>query len=248
MNWSLTLEVLPVLLDAAVLTIQLTVMSIAIGFCLALPLALIGADGPPWLSRLVFLYTFVFRGTPLLVQLFLIYYGLGQLPWIRSSIVWPLLRDPYWCSLLAFSLNHAAYAAEIFRGSIRAVPRGALEAAQAVGMGYLLRTRRIALPTAFRLALPAYGNEVVLMLKASSLASTVTLMELTGTSRKIVSETFAPYEVFLAAAFIYLVLTFVFVRVFAFLENCLSLPARNTGLQRSRVAQGASPVPEDAKS
>lgn len=248
MNWSLTLEVLPVLLDAAVLTVQLTVMSIAIGFCLALPLAIIGADGPPWLSRSVFLYTFIFRGTPLLVQLFLIYYGLGQLPWVRSSIVWPILRDPYWCALLAFSLNHAAYAAEIFRGSIRAVPLGALEAAQAVGMGYLLRTRRIALPTAFRLALSAYGNEVVLMLKASSLASTVTLMELTGTSRKIVSETFAPYEVFLAAASIYLMLTFVFVKVFAFLESRLSLPARSIGKRQTHFSNGVSPDIQEAKS
>ncbi len=153
-------------------------------------------------------YTFMFRGTPLLVQLFLIYYGLSQLEWVRNSFAWPLLRDPFWCALLAFSLNNAAYTTEILRGGIRAVPVGEIEAAKALGMSAAQRIRRLVLPVGFRLALPAYGNEVVLILKASSLASTITLMELTGTSRKIVAQTFAPYEIFIAAALLYSQLLF----------------------------------------
>ncbi|NTA40379.1 ABC transporter permease [Agrobacterium salinitolerans] len=239
MNIALIIDVLPLLFDAACLTIQITAAAIMLGFCLAVPLALARADGPTWLSRLVFGYTFFFRGTPLLVQLFLIYYGLGQLPWIRSSFAWPLLRDPYWCALLAFSLNHAAYTTEILRGAIRALPQGALEAAKAVGMSYLLRTRRISFPIAFRSALPSYTNEIVLMLKASSLASTVTLMELTGTSRKIISETFAPYEVFLAAASVYLLITFFLVRLSALLERRLCPPTMRGGKGEDRLVIGA---------
>ncbi|HEV7247557.1 MAG TPA: ABC transporter permease [Shinella sp.] len=219
MEWHLIIDVLPLLLEGSLLTIQLTAASVVFGFVIAIPLSLMRASGSTGLSRPILLYTFAFRGTPLLVQIFLIYYAASQIEWIRTSFVWPVLREPWWCALIAFSLNHAAYTTEILRGGIRAVPRGEIEAAKALGMSYALRTRRIVLPVAFRLSLPAYANEVVLMLKASSLASTITMMELTGTARKIVAQTFSPYEVFISAALIYLGITFVVVHLFGRLER-----------------------------
>ncbi len=232
MEWHLIIDVLPLLLDGALLTIQLTAASVLLGLAIALPLSLMRASHATVLSRLVLLYTFAFRGTPLLVQLFLIYYGASQIEWVRTSVAWAVLREPWWCALIAFSLNHAAYATEILRGGIRAVPRGEIEAAKALGMSYTLRIRRIVLPVAFRLSLPAYANEVVLMLKASSLASTITMMELTGTARKIVAQTFSPYEVFISAALIYLGITFVVVHLFGRLERRITshqhrVPAEN---------------------
>ncbi|CAN5653105.1 ABC transporter permease [soil metagenome] len=237
MNWSLIAEVFPRLLEGAGLTLQLTLAALIAGFVLALPLSLLRTASSPLLSWPIQAYTFVFRGTPLLVQLFLIYYGAGQIAWIRASPAWFLLRDPYWCALVAFSLNNAAYTVEILRGGIRAVPAGDVEAAKALGMSYVLRTRRILLPGAFRIAMPAYANEVVLMLKARSLASTITLMEITGTARKIVSETFSPYEVFISAAMIYLALTFVIVRLFRYLEH------RNNAHLRHPSTETSSPPP-----
>lgn len=242
MNWQIIIDVIPRLGQAAWLTIELTGISVLLGLVISVPLALMRASASILLSRLVLLYTFLFRGTPLLVQLFLIYYGASQWDWLRSSIAWSILKDPFWCALLAFCLNHAAYATEILGGGVRAVPAGEIEAAKALGMSYLPRTRRIVLPIAFRLSLPAYANEVVLMLKASSLSSAITLMELTGTARKIVAETFAPYEVFISAALVYLGLTFVCVRCFAFLEYRMSHhKRRSNALRLSETAVSMSP-------
>lgn len=247
MNWYLIVDVLPLLLDGAILTAQLTIASIVLGFFIALPLGLFRASSSPWLSQPALLYTFVFRGTPLLVQLFLIYYGAGQVEWVRSSFAWSILREPYWCALIAFSLNNAAYTTEILRGGIHAVPSGEIEAAKALGMPYALRTRRVVLPVAFRLSLPAYANEVVLMLKASSLASTITLMELTGTARKIVAQTFSPYEVFISAAIIYLGFTFLIVQVFAYLEKRLATHRRRAQAVNSHdVRANSVPVQQAA--
>lgn len=244
MNWHLIINVLPLLLEGALLTAQLTALSISLGLVIALPLSLMRASTVAALSRPVLLYTFVFRGTPLLVQLFLIYYGASQIEWIRSRFAWVILREPFWCALIAFSLNNAAYTTEILRGGMHAVPRGEVEAAKALGMSYILRTRRIVLPIAFRLSLPAYANEVVLMLKASSLASTITMMELTGTARKIVAQTFATYEVFISAALIYLGFTFVVVRLFARLESRISnhqrrVQAENDNCEHEQSSQEA---------
>lgn len=241
MNWYLVIDVMPRLLSGAILTLQLAALSVLAGLVIALPLSLLRSSPSGVLSCPVLAYTFVFRGTPLLVQLFVIYYGAGQIEWIRTTSAWTILREPYWCALIAFSLNNAAYTTEILRGGIRAVPAGEVEAAKALGMSYALRTRRIVLPIAFRLALPAYANEVVLMLKASSLASTITIMELTGTARKIVAQTFSPYEVFISAALIYLAITFVVVKAFARLERQLAhhleRVVKNTG-DRDPVHKG----------
>ena len=241
MNWHLIVDVLPPLLEGALLTAQLTVASVLFGFVIALPLSLMRASTVTALSHPVLLYTFAFRGTPLLVQLFLIYYGASQVEWIRSSFAWAILKEPFWCALIAFSLNNAAYTTEILRGGIRAVPRGEIEAAKALGMSYTLRTRRIVLPIALRLSLPAYANEVVLMLKASSLASTITMMELTGTARKIVAQTFSPYEVFISAALIYLGFTFVLVHLFGRLERHITVHQRRVHAESDSrdLAQGS---------
>jgi octopine/nopaline transport system permease protein len=236
MNMSLIVDVLPSLMDGLFLTAGLTLASVITGAALSIPLALMRASSSVVLSYPVQVYTFLFRGTPLLVQLFLIYYGASQVSWVRSTAVWVILRDPVWCALIAFTLNHAAYTTEILRGGIRAVPVGEIEAGKAVGMSYLLRLRRLVIPAATRLALPAYTNEVIMMLKASSLASTITIMEVTGTARKIVAQTFAPYEVFISAALIYLVLAFAITRLFQLLEQRLSRHQRRPDLGKRRVA------------
>jgi His/Glu/Gln/Arg/opine family amino acid ABC transporter permease subunit len=199
---------LPALFDGLLLTIELVAISLVCGLIIAVPLAIMRASGNRWLSAPIYAYTYFFRGTPLLVQIFLIYYGLGQFHWIKTTFLWSFFREGYWCCLLAFVLNTAAYVTEIFRGAILAVPHGEVEAAKACGMSKWLRYRRIILPRALQLVLPAYSNEVIFMLQASSLASVVTLMDLTGVARVIIARTFAPYELFITIAIIYLALTY----------------------------------------
>jgi His/Glu/Gln/Arg/opine family amino acid ABC transporter permease subunit len=191
-----------------VLTIQLTVLSVLAGLCLAVPLGILRASRNPWISKPIYVYTYIFRGTPLLIQLFLIYYGFGQFRWIKGTFLWDFLREGFWCCLIAFTLNTAAYTTEILRGAIQNVSHGEVEAARAIGMSRFTVLRRIILPQAFRIMLPAYSNEVVLMLQATSIASLVTLLELTGVARVIIARTFAPYELFITIALIYLALTY----------------------------------------
>jgi octopine/nopaline transport system permease protein len=204
------------------LLLQLAAFSIVAGAVLAVVLALMRLSGNAVLDAVARAYVFVFRGTPLLVQLFLIYYGLGQFPEIRQSFLWPFLREPYWCALLALTLNTAAYSSEIIRGGILSVPFGQIEAARACGMSRALLFRRIIVPQGLRVALPAYGNEIILMTRATALTSIVTLMEVTGIASKIVSETFRAVEVFICAGAIYLLLNFAISRGIAWLERRLS--------------------------
>jgi len=218
MDYALILEVLPDLLDGLWMTVQLVVLSLAFGFVAAVGVALMRLSRNPAVSGIAWAYVFVFRGTPLLVQIFLIYYGVGQFEAVRESFAWPVLREAYWCAILALTLNTAAYSSEIIRGGIQSVPRGHIEAARACGMSPALTFRRITLPLAFRQALPAYGNEVVLMVKASSLASTITIMEITGIAKAINSRTFAPFEVFAAAGAIYLAINFLATRAIQYAE------------------------------
>ncbi len=222
MDTALIIESIGTLLGGVVLTLELTVLSLVISFVLSVPLAFLRASPSRWLSWPVLAYTYVFRGTPLLVQLFLIYYGLSQLAIVRESFLWLFFRDPFYCALLAFSLNSAAYTIEVFRGGIQSVPPGMVEAAHVIGLSPTRIRLRIVFPLAFRTVLPSYANEVVGMIKASSLASTVTLLEITGLARKLVSETFAPYEIFIAAGAIYLGLTFLASRLFNLIELHLS--------------------------
>lgn len=222
MNLDVVIEYFPRLLEGAWVTIQLVVVSGVFGLMLAVPLAMgrtsrsLAVRTGPWL------FIYFFRGTPLLVQIFLVYYGVGQFEAVRESILWPVLSQAYWCAIIAFTLNTAAYTAEILRGAIQSVPFGEIEAARALGMSRAATWRRITLPRAFRIALPAYSNEVILMLKGSALASTITLLDLTGAARTIIARTYTPLEIFLAAAVCYMVLTLVIVAAFRLLERRLN--------------------------
>jgi len=210
------------LLPGVPLTLKLAFSSVAAGAVLALLLALCRLSGVWPLAAFARAYVFVFRSTPLLVQIFLIYYGLGQFRAVRLSALWPILREPYWCAVIALTLNTAAFATEIIRGGLRSVPPGQIEAARACGMGTALRFRRIVLPLAVRQALPGYGNEVILMVKATALASTITLLEVTGLAAKLISETYRAIEVFIVAGAIYLLINFVITRIIQLLEYAIS--------------------------
>ncbi|WP_372397801.1 ABC transporter permease [Azospirillum sp. HJ39] len=218
MNWQLMWDSLPRMLGGLSLTLQLIVGSLALGALVAFAVALLRLSGNRVVETLATAYVFVFRGTPLLVQIFLVYYGLGQFEFIRDSILWPILREPYWCAILALTLNTGAYTSEVLRGAILSVPQGQVEAARACGMSRALAFRRIVLPVAIRQMLPAYGNEVILMVKATSLASTITLMEVTGIARRMIAQTFAVFELFIVAGAIYLVLNFVATRLIKYAE------------------------------
>jgi len=200
-------------------SVWLVAVSLLIGLMLAIPLALAANSGSPWLKWPVASYTYVFRGTPLLVQIYLIYYGTGQFEAIKNSFLWPVLREAYLCALIAFILNTAAYTTEIFRGAIKATDRGEVEAARACGMSHWLTVRRIILPSAFRRALPAYSNEVIFMLHGSSIASVITVVDLTGAARIVNSRFYAPYEAFVTAALFYMALTFLLIGGFKLLEQ-----------------------------
>lgn len=186
-------------------TLKLLFGAIVIGFACALVMALMRVT--PILKWPAAAYIYFFRGTPLLVQIFMIYYGLPQVDAVRHSIIWPLLREPLLCMLLALVLNTTAYTAEIIRGGFLGVPKGVREAAYALGLSPLQTFWTVTLPLAFRLALPAYGNEMVSLLKSTALASAVTLLDVTGVARTIVARSFSPYEIFISAAIIYLAVT-----------------------------------------
>jgi octopine/nopaline transport system permease protein len=208
------------LLGGIPLTLQLASSSVALGFCLAVLLAFLVRSRQFLLAWLAEAYVFVFRGTPLLVQMFLIYYGLGQFrPSLQEWGLWWFFRDPYYCAVLALTLNTAAYGAEIVRGGLQSVPAGQIEAARAFGMSGVTLFLRIIAPIALRQALPAYGNEIILMVKATSLASTITLMELTGLAHKLISESYRAVEVFLCAGAIYLAINFVVARLIVLAER-----------------------------
>lgn len=232
-------QTIVLLLGGVPLLLQLAFYSIAAGAVFAVLLALMRLSGNPALDSCARGYVFVFRGTPLLVQIFLIYYGLGQFPEIRQSLAWYFLRQPYWCALLALTLNTAAYSSEIIRGGILSVPFGQTEAARACGMSRWLIFRRIIVPQGLRVALPAYGNEIILMTRSTALASVITLMEVTGIASKIISETFRAVEVFICAGAIYLILNFAISRGIALLERRLS--------PQTREHPASSNIPEPAR-
>jgi octopine/nopaline transport system permease protein len=227
LDFQLMAEAFPAILGGTGNTLMLVSGSLGVGIFLAVPTAFAALSNWRVLRGAAGFYVMCFRGTPLLVQIFLIYYGLGQFAAVRESILWPILREPWWCALLALSLNTGAYTGEIVRGGLMSVPAGQIEAARAAGMSGLLLYRRIIGPIALRQALPAYSNEVVSMIKSTALASTVTIMEVTGIARRFISETFKPIEIFLVAGAIYLVLTFLAARVLRIVEWRLSPHLRN---------------------
>jgi arginine/ornithine transport system permease protein len=212
-------ESLPLYLAGAGTTLQLLFAALAIGLAAALPLAVLRSLPSPWAWRPVWLFTYVIRGTPLLVQLFLLYYGLAQFEAVRASVLWPLLKSAWFCAVAAFAINTCAYTVEILHGAIKAVPPGEVEAARALGMGRWQALRRIVLPGALRRSLPAYSNEVVLMLHGTALASVVTLHDLTGVAREVNAIHYLPFEAFVTAALCYLVITMVLVGAFQWAER-----------------------------
>ncbi|ETX10618.1 ABC transporter permease [Marinomonas ushuaiensis DSM 15871] len=218
MDFSVVVEYFPRLLSGAWVSLQLVFLSVVLGGAFALPIALARISPVAWIRAIPFTYIFFFRGTPLLVQIFLVYYGASQFDAVRESIFWPILKEPFWCAIIAFTLNTSAYTAEIFRGAIQAIPEGEVEACKVVGMSKAQMYRRVLLPRAFGIVLPAYGNEIILMLKGSALASTITILDLTGMARTIIARTYTPIEIFLAAGGIYLAISIVVIALFRQIE------------------------------
>lgn len=219
MNFDAILDEFPSYVQGLGITLKLLALSLSCGLLLAVPLAIVRTVSKGVASRLVWAYTYVFRGTPMLVQLFLVYYGLAQFDAVRESIAWPWLSSATFCAWLTFTLNTAAYTTEIIAGSIRALPAGEIEAAKALGMNRSLMLRRIVLPAALRRALPAYGNEAIFMLHGTSLASVVTLLDLTGAARAVNAKYYLPFEAFITAGAFYFVLTLSLVGLFRWADN-----------------------------
>ena len=199
-------------------TLLLLLISLPIGFILALIFALGRVSKIKLLSSSIASYIFVIRGTPLLVQIYLIYFGLGSVKFIRESFLWYALKEPFWCGVIALTINTVAYGAEIFRGGIQSIDKGQVESGLSLGFSKFLLLRKIILPIAIRKVLPSYGNELILMVKATSLVSLTTYMEMTGLARKIMAKTFAPVEAFVAAGILYLFLNFLMVQFVKYLE------------------------------
>lgn len=222
MDIGIIIESLPRLLSGMRITVQITLVSVVLGFLLALPLSILRVSKNPWIRWPVYGFNFYFRGTPLLVQIFLIYYGSGQFREILSDWgLWQFFREAWFCAILSLTLNTAAYSCEIFRGGIEGVSYREVEAARACGMSGILVYRRIIIPAALRIAWPAYTNEVVFLLQASSLVSVITLMDITGVARVIAARSFAFYELFITAALIYLVMVYGVLFIFKRVENKL---------------------------
>lgn len=218
-DYTVIWENLPLYFSGVGVTLKILLISLAVGLALAVPLGLMRVSKSPWVNFPAWLYTYVIRGTPMLVQLFLIYYGLAQFEAVRESVLWPYLSSATFCACLAFAINTSAYSAEILAGSLKATPNGEIEAAKAMGMSRFKLYRRILLPSALRRALPQYSNEVIMMLHTTSLASIVTLIDITGAARTVSSQYYMPFEAFITAGLFYLVLTFILVRVFKLAER-----------------------------
>lgn len=222
MDFNLMWEAIPRIAEGIPVTLLLAAAAIALGFVIALCSALAIITNRPVLGSIAKTYIYLFRSTPLLIQLFLIYYGLGQLTFIRESFLWPVLQSPMWCSIIALALNTGAFTGEIVRGAFAAVPVGQLEAAKAGGMSWWLSLRRILFPVGMRIALPSYGNELIMMVKATALASTVTVLEVTGIAQKMISATYRPIEIFIVAGIFYLAMNLVLTRVLKTIESRVS--------------------------
>ena len=212
----------PKLLSATLVTLKLLSLSLIFGLILGLFFAILRLNKNIFLNKFSYFYSYIFRGTPLLVQIFIIYFGLGQIEFLRSSFLWIILKEPYWCAIIAFSLNTGAYTSEILRSAFETINKGFIEAGDSLGISKKIIFYKIQIPIAIRQSLPAYGNEIILMLKGTSLASTVTLMDLTGVAKYIISTTFKPIEVFIVAGGIYLFMTFIIHNFIRYLEKKFS--------------------------
>lgn len=228
MDWSWLPKYLPMLIHGVGITIQLLISSMVLGLLLAIPIGLVQVTGPKWLAAIARGYCTVMRGTPLLIQLYLFYYGIGSIlatvPELRQSFLWPILREGYFYAVLAFALNEAGYAGEIMRGAFLSVPKGELEAARSFGMSPWLVLRRVWLPRAIRNVLPTLGGETILTLKSTPLAALVTVVDLFGAADRVRQETYIIYPPLLLVMAVYMILTFIITRIFAAVEK--QIPAR----------------------
>ena len=215
MDFSLIVESFPVYLDGLWTTVWLVALALVIGLCVSIPLAVARNSTNYALSLPSWAFIYFFRGTPLLVQLYLIYYGMDQFFPVKDT----LWENAWFCALVAFVLNTSAYTAEIIRGAINGLPKGEVEAAKAYGMSKFMTYRRIILPSALRRALPAYSNEVIFMLHGSAVAGIITIMDLTGAARLVNSRYYAPFESFLTAGLFYMALTFLILWCFKMAEK-----------------------------
>jgi len=219
MDFELMVNSFPKLLNATLITLKLLSLSLFFGLFIGLLFAVMRLNKNPFINKFAYGYSYVFRGTPLLVQIFIIYFGFGQIEFIRESFLWVILKEPYWCAIIAFALNTGAYTSEILRSAFQTISRGYIEAGKSLGIPSKIIFYKIQIPIAIKQSLPAYGNEIILMLKGTSLASTVTLMDLTGVAKYIISTTFKPIEVFIVAGSIYLFMTFLIHNFIKFLER-----------------------------
>jgi octopine/nopaline transport system permease protein len=242
MDFGFLVDTLSQLVHGVPLTLELAATSLSLGFIIALALALALQTGKPAAAWPIRGYVAVFRGTPLLVQIFLIYYGLGQFrPTLQALGLWGFFRAPFWCGILALTLNTAAYGTEIVRGGLQSVPHGQIEAARACGMSRVLTYRRVILPIALRQALPGYGNEIILMIKGTSLTSIITLLEVTGIAQQIISQTYRALAVFACAGGIYLAMNYAIAHVIAILEHRLSPHLRPMAAETAEVVAETAP-------
>ena len=219
MDLELMINSFPKLLSATLVTVKLLSASLFFGLVVGLLFAILRLNKIIFINKFAYAYSYVFRGTPLLVQIFIIYFGLAQIEYLRSSFLWVILKEPYWCAIIAFTLNTGAYTSEILRSAFQTIKPGIIEAGKSLGISNKIIFYKIQIPIAIRQSLPAYGNEIILMMKGTSLASTVTLMDLTGVAKYIISTTFKPIEVFIVAGGIYLFMTFIIHNVIKFLEK-----------------------------
>ena len=208
MDFDLMTSSFPKLLNSTLVTLILVSASLIFGIFLGTFFAILRTGKNKFLKNFSYYYSYVFRGTPMLVQLFIIYFGLAQIEALRSRFLWVILKEPYWCAIIAFTLNTGAYTSEILRSAFETIDKGYIEAGKSLGIPKNKIFYKIKLPIAIRQSLPAYGNEMILMLKGTSLASTVTLMDLTGVAKFIISTTYKPVEVFIVAGSIYLFISF----------------------------------------
>ena len=219
MDFELMINSFPKLLNATLITLKLLSVSLILGLFIGLGFAILRMNNNKLINKFAYGYSYIFRGTPLLVQIFIIYFGLGQIEYLRTTFLWVILKEPYWCAIIAFSLNTGAYTSEILRSAFQTIKPGYLEAGRSLGIPSKIIFTKIQIPIAIKQSLPAYGNEIILMLKGTSLASTVTLMDLTGVAKYIISTTFKPVEVFIVAGGIYLFMTFIIHNVIKYLEK-----------------------------
>ena len=223
MRFELMYESFFKIVEGIPLTLQVVSISTILGIFLAVAVALMRISGNRLMSLPAYYFVYLIRGTPLLLQLYFVYYGLSQFEVIRESILWPILKEPYWCGIITLTISTGAYSSEIIRGGILSVSKNYIEASLALGLSQIKTFLLITLPITVRQALPAYGNELILMVKASSLISIVTLMEITGIARTIISKTYAPVEIFLVAGSIYLVINFIIVMFVNLAERRLGI-------------------------